>query len=60
MSNPNVILPATGGGCLLIGLFYCRFFLGLAAILLVMAVWGLARAMWGQSRMGAIRTPSTR
>ncbi len=48
MSYPRVILPATGGGLAVAALFYNRFFLCVAGLLLLVLVHGMIRTIRGR------------
>lgn len=46
--NINIILPATGGGILLTGLFFNKFFLVISGILLGMVIWKVISNLIGE------------
>lgn len=48
MSNPRIILPATGGGAFLIGLFYRRLFWVISGLLLAIILVAIIRELRGR------------
>jgi len=52
VSYPRVILPATGGGLALMALFYNRFFLTMAGLLLLILIHGMVRTILGRLALG--------
>lgn len=47
MSRPFITLPATGGGSLLLGLTFSRYFLAISAVLLAIALWEIWKTLRG-------------
>ena len=45
MSSPRAILPATGGGALLAGVFYRPLFLSISTVLLALLVTMIVRTL---------------
>ena len=52
MSCQRVILPATGSGLTLVALFYNRFFLCMAGLLLLILLHEMIRAILGRVALG--------
>jgi hypothetical protein len=52
MSNPQPILPTTGGGILFFGLFYDNVFLTIAGILLLMTVTSIVLTLKNRYMIG--------